>query len=141
MNLIERLRKPADGQRYNVVNGLLKEAADAIDSLNKEVKDLRDEVVAGDQDIEHLTEVLEHLIAGAVACVEIVVQNERLFSENKMLDYKLKEEKKKTAELTADLKSRARCMKYWQELYSKCNKDLYELEQKKLKPTHMDKFK
>ncbi len=108
-----------------------KQLSDALESLNKEVKDLRDEVVAGDQDIEHLTEVLEHLIAGAVACVEVVVENERLFSENKMLDYKLKEEKKKTAELTADLKSRARCMKYWQELYSKCNKDLYELEQKK----------
>ena len=82
-------------------------------------------------ELEQLTEMVEQLIVGAVACVEVVVENERLFSENKLLNYKLEEEQKKTAELTADLESRARCMKYWQELYSKCNKDLYELEQKK----------
>jgi hypothetical protein len=109
MNIVEQLRDTAR-KGVSVWGDLQLEAAD---------------------EIEHLTEMLEQLIVGAVACVEVVVENERLFSENKLLKHKLGTEKKKTNELTADFESRTRCMKYWQELYSKCSKDLYELEQTK----------
>ena len=78
-------------------------------------------------ELEHLTEMVEQLIVGAVACVEVVVENERLFSENKLLNYKLEEEQKKTAEN----ESLQRCLAYWQNLYSQQSKELYELEQKK----------
>ena len=54
-------------------------------------------------ELEHLTEMVEQLIVGAVACVEVVVENERLFSENKLLNYKLEEEQKKTATLSCVL--------------------------------------
>ena len=37
MNLIEKLRNPTDGLRYNDGNGLLKEAADALERLTAEL--------------------------------------------------------------------------------------------------------
>ena len=105
MTLIERLRDTAS-KGISVWGDLQVEAAD---------------------ELEHLTEMVEQLIVGAVACVEVVVENERLFSENKLLNYKLEEEQKKTAEN----ESLQRCLAYWQNLYSQQSKELYELEQKK----------
>ena len=88
MNLIERLRKgivtsaPYEPQYTVPPVKICLEAAD---------------------ELEHLTEMVEQLIVGAVACVEVVVENERLFSENKLLNYKLEEEQKKTATLSCVL--------------------------------------
>lgn len=105
MNLIERLR----------------------DTASKGISAWGDLQVEAADELEHLTEMVEQLIVGAVACVEVVVENERLFSENKLLNFKLEEEQKKTAEN----ESLQRCLAYWQNLYSQQSKELYELEQKK----------
>jgi hypothetical protein len=97
------------------------------DTASKGISAWGDLQVEAADELEHLTEMVEQLIVGAVACVEVVVENERLFSENKLLNFKLEEEQKKTAEN----ESLQRCLAYWQNLYSQQSKELYELEQKK----------
>ena len=93
------------------------------DTASKGISAWCDLQVEAADELEHLTEMVEQLIVGAVACVEVVVENERLFSENKLLNYKLEEEQKKTAEN----ESLQRCLAYWQNLYSQQSKELYEL--------------
>lgn len=97
------------------------------DTASKGISAWGDLQVEAADELENLTEMVEQLIVGAVACVEVIVENERLFSENKLLNYKLEEEQKKTAEN----ESLQRCLAYWQNLYSQQSKELYELEQKK----------